>query len=629
MVVSMALVRQSPSFDFLFHFPVERTRFLSPAAFSIARHRFPSCRWLSLSSSASCSRRLNSFSTRCSIINTDVCHEFVTTDDEIHEDLPAPPEDHSIPIVHLDTNIAVSESLSLLTECTYVDTVLTALPVLSEEEQTVLAATPAHPEGLYVLYASCLVGNLVEQLWNFAWPSAIAMLHPSLLPVAVMGFVTKLAIIIGGPVVGKFMDHSPRVPTYISLNVVQAAAQVLSAGMIIHAYTVPSTLGSSILLQPWFFALIFAGAIDTLCGIASGVAIERDWVVLLAGINRPIALAQANAVLNRIDLLCEIAGTTLFGILLSKYDPVTCLKFAATLMMGSLPTMTALIWLTNKFSSGVLDRPKCSQSNCATEAPRSDNKSIVDIGMEAIKLGWKEYIQQPVLPASLAYVLLYFNIVLTPGSLMTAFLTQRCVNPSVIGGFSALCAVMGVAATFLSANLVKRFGILKVKFSPPFILLNFKHVLRSSWLMLLRLRLKTMQAGAVGLFFQASLLGVAVAVYWSSSLSQKSPLFFFLSMIVLSRLGHMSYGVVGAQILQTGIPSSKANLIGATEISVASLAESLMLGVAIAANDASHFGFLAVLSLLSVVAATLIFCRLLRNPTDEQRRLFSFDPLSN
>ncbi|KFK26445.1 hypothetical protein AALP_AA8G249400 [Arabis alpina] len=588
----MALVRQSPSFAFLFHFPVDKT----PAASSRVRYRFPSCRWLSLTSSASCSRRLNNFSSRCSIINTDVCHEFVATDDKIHEEFPVPIEDHPIPIVHLDTILPVPESLSLLTDCTYVDTVLTALPVLSKEEQNALAATPAHPEGLYLLYASCLVVNLVEQLWNFAWPSAIAMLHPSLLPVAVMGFVTKLAIIIGGPVVGKFMDHSPRVPTFISLNVIQVAAQMLSAGMIIHAYTVPSTLASSILLQPWFFALVFAGAIDRLCGIASGVAIERDWVVLLAGINRPIALAQANAVLNRIYLLCEIAGTTLFGILLSKYDPVTCLKFAAALMMGSLPTMTALVWLTNKFSFGVLDRAKCSLNSYAVEGPLPDTKSIVDIGVEAIKLGWKEYIQQPVLPASLAYVLLYFNVILTPGSLMTAFLTQRRINPSIIGGFSGLCAVMGVAATFLSASLVKRFGILK--------------------------------AGAVGLFFQASLLGVAVAVYLSSSLSQQSPLFFFLSMIVLSRLGHMSYDVVGAQILQTGIPSSKANLIGATEISVASLAESLMLGVAIAANDASHFGFLAVLSLLSVIAATFIFCKLLRNPTDEQRRLFSLDPLS-
>lgn len=40
------------------------------------------------------------------------------------------------------------------------------------------------------------------------------------------------------------------------------------------------------------------------------------------------------------------------------------------------------------------------------------------------------------------------------------------------------------------------------------------------------------QAGAVGLVFQASLLTIAVAVYWSGSLSEQSPLLFFLCMIV-------------------------------------------------------------------------------------------------
>lgn len=88
----------------------------------------------------------------------------------------------------------------------------------------------------------------------------------------------------------------------------------------------------------------------------------------------------------------------------------------------------------------------------------------------------------------------------------------------------------------------------------------------------------------------------------------------------------MSYDVVGAQILQTGIPPSKANLIGATEVSVASLAESVMLGVAIIANDTSGFGFLAMLSLLSVVGAACLYCRWLKNPTDTQRSLFSFEP---
>ncbi|KAJ6737784.1 SOLUTE CARRIER FAMILY 40 MEMBER 3 CHLOROPLASTIC [Salix viminalis] len=231
-----------------------------------------------------------------------------------------------------------------------------------------------------------------------------------------------------------------------------------------------------------------------------------------------------------------IAGASVFGFLLSKYKPVTCLKYAAASMIWSLPVMIGLTWLTNKLATGVLDRPKSCQTSCG-ESPEEavvEAGSIVDRGLETIKLGWKEYMQQPVLPASLAYVLLFFNVVLAPSSLMTAFLTQHGVNPSIIGGFSGLCAFMGVAATFLSATLVKQLGILK--------------------------------AGAAGLVFQASLLSLAVAVYWSGSLSQQSPVLFFLGLIVLSRLGHMSYDVVGAQILQTGIPSSKVNLIGTTEV---------------------------------------------------------------
>ncbi|OMP09374.1 Pectinesterase, catalytic [Corchorus olitorius] len=577
----------------------EREASLSRQAASRIRYRFSSSRWLNLNLNSPYTfppHPHHSFKSRCSI--TDVQFSHVTTENEVPEDISGTEIAcccaTATPIVQLKPDILETEPLSILTGDTYVDSLLTTLPVLSEEEQKALAATPAHPEGLYAFYASCLAGNLVEQLWNFAWPSAIALLHPSLLPVAVMGFFTKLVIIVGGPLVGKLMDNSPRVPSHIFLNVVQAAAQLLSAAMIIHAHTVSPASASSVLLRPWFAVLVLAGAVERLSGVALGVAMERDWVVLLAGINRPIALAQANAVLNRIDLLCEIAGASLFGILLSKYDPVTCLKFAAGLMMWSLPVMISLTWLTNKLSTGVLDRAKCSQIGCFDDGPLPDAANFVNTGLEAIKLGWREYIQQPVLPASLAYVLLYFNVVLTPGSLMTAFLTQRGLNPSVIGGFSGLCAFMGVAATFLSATLVRRFGILK--------------------------------AGAVGLICQASLLIAAVAVYNSGSLTQKSPLLFFLSLIVLSRLGHMSYDLIGAQILQTGIPSSKANLIGTTEISVASLAESLMLGVVIIANDVSHFGFLAMLSLLSVVGAAWMFCRWLSNITEEQRSLFSFDP---
>ncbi|KAI3448476.1 hypothetical protein Pfo_005141 [Paulownia fortunei] len=537
--------------------------------------------------------RLGAFSLRCSLTNTDVCNSVAT--DEVHEDTTSLDSNCSVPVAHLKSDSLETEGLNVLGG-TYADTILTALPVLSEEEQNAIAATPAHPAGLYAFYASCLAGNLVEQLWNFAWPAAIALIHPSLLPVAVMGFFVKLAVIVGGPLVGKFMDHFPRVPAYNCLTVIQVAAQLLSVGMIIHAHTVHPSFVSSVLVQPWFVVLVIALAVERLSGVALGVAMERDWVVLLAGTNRPIALAQANAILSRIDLLCEIAGASLFGIFLSKYEPVTCLKLAAGLMMWSLPVVVVLTWLTNKLSAGVLDRAKCPETGCGCSSSGSipDTENILATSIEAIKHGWLEYIQLPVLPASLAYVLLCFNVVLAPGGLMTAFLTQHGLNPSIIGGFSGLCAFMGVAATIVSAKLVERLGILK--------------------------------AGAAGLIFQASLLTIAVAVYWIGSFFQKIPLVFFLCLIVFSRLGHMSYDVVGAQILQTGIPASKANLIGTTEVSFASLAESVMLGVAIIANDVSHFGFLAMLSLLSVVGAAWLYCRWLKNPTDIQRSLFSFEP---
>ncbi|KAL3814627.1 hypothetical protein ACJIZ3_015895 [Penstemon smallii] len=538
--------------------------------------------------------RLGTFSLRCSLTNTDVCNSVVT--DEVQDGTTSLDTNCSVPVVHLKPDTLDTEGINLLVGGTYVDTILTTLPVLSEEEQNAIAATPAHPAGLYSLYASCLAANLVEQLWNFAWPASIALIHPSLLPVAVMGFFAKLAVIVGGPLVGKLMDHFPRVPAYNCLTIVQAAAQLLSVGMIIHAHTIHSSSVSSVLVQPCFVVLVLALAVERLSGLALGVAMERDWVVLLAGTNRPIALAQANAVLSRIDLLCEIAGASLFGIFLSKYEPVTCLKLAANLMIWSLPVVVVLTWLTNKLSAGVLDRAKCPQTGCGSFSARSfpDTENILATSIEAIKHGWLEYIQQPVLPASLAYVLLYFNVVLSPGGLMTAFLTQHGLNPSIIGGFSGLCAFMGVAATFVSAKMVKRLGILK--------------------------------AGAAGLILQASLLSIAVAVYWSGTLSRKIPLVFFLCLIVLSRLGNMSYHVVGAQILQTGIPASKANLIGTTEVSVASLAEAVMLGVAIIANDVSHFGFLAMLSLLSVVGAACLYCKWLKNPNDLQRSLFSYEP---
>lgn len=47
------------------------------------------------------------------------------------------------------------------------------------------------------------------------------------------------------------------------------------------AYTVLPSSASSVLLRPWFIVLVLAGAVERLSGVSLGVAIERDWVVLV------------------------------------------------------------------------------------------------------------------------------------------------------------------------------------------------------------------------------------------------------------------------------------------------------------------------------------------------------------
>lgn len=112
----------------------------------------------------------------------------VAIEEELHEELST--SNCSVPIVQLNSDVLEAESVNLLSESTYVDTLLTKLPVcwlvpniksfiptaitlcvsillfrflqlrlylqvLTEEEQNIIAATPAHPAGLYGRQIAC------------------------------------------------------------------------------------------------------------------------------------------------------------------------------------------------------------------------------------------------------------------------------------------------------------------------------------------------------------------------------------------------------------------------------------------------------------------------------------------
>ncbi|XP_039836468.1 solute carrier family 40 member 3, chloroplastic-like isoform X1 [Panicum virgatum] len=534
--------------------------------------------------------------------------------------------DDGLPFVQLSSDILRTE-LSLLKDGAPAagSSLLAALPRRDADGDRLLGETAAYPAAMTALYAACLAGNATEQLWNFTWPAAMAALHPSLLPVAVLGFFTKLVVFAAGPLVGELISSLPRIPAYRYLTVIQAAAHWVSAAMIAYAFTLPrASTAPALLLQPWFAALVASTAVDRLSCVSLGVIAERDFVVQLAGEGRPVALARANATLSRVELLCEVrtgdhckllrsrsvtmpcnlrvlscvqtAGASIFAVLLSRNDPLTCIRLSCAVSLCALPLLLFLGGAMNRLADGIFDHSAGLGSLQRSEHGSTHTTSAFSIRKKAeeawatIKHGWTEYLRQPVLPASLAYVLVCFNVALAPGALMTTFLIHHGVSASVLGVFGGSSALMGILATFVVPKLVKELGILK--------------------------------AGAAGLVAQSALLGAAVLVFLTGPVSRQGGLFVFLGLIVASRLGHMAYSVVSLQVVQTGNPVGKAKLIGATEIAVASLAELAMMAVAMVTKDAAHFGWLAALSAASVTVAASLFCAWLANPTDELKRLF-------
>ncbi|MCO5569840.1 hypothetical protein L7F22_023554 [Adiantum nelumboides] len=436
-------------------------------------------------------------------------------------------------------------------------------------EKKAFLETPDFPEALQYMYWTYVASCLIERAWRFGLPALVALLSDSLVPVALNSFVGQLFVFVGGPLVGTLMDSMPRVFAFTFLSFMQTVSILVSAAMVMYATSTGRVLGSSTLLlvkQPWFLVLVCASAVDRITGLATGVAFERDWVILLAGRTRTIALAKANAMLRRVDLICEIIGPFLFGLALSKYSSAKCVLSSCAIAVVSLPLLVLLVERTYKLSSGVLDRPN---------APMDEHKLSVSLGLEVFTQGWILYLVQPILPASIAYVLLSFNTVLAPSSLMTTFLTQRGLNPAVIGSYRGLCAVMGFLATYLASVLIGKYG--------------------------------TIKAGAISLTYQAFLLCLAVALYLLGPVEKQSMLFLFLLLVILSRLGHWAYDMVIAQIFQTAVPLSNANAVSAAEMSLASFAELVMLAVAIVANDISHFGALAGLSMTAVGVAACLY----------------------
>eukprot|EP00898_Chlorokybus_atmophyticus_P007851 jgi/Chlat1/8067/Chrsp73S07529 len=477
-----------------------------------------------------------------------------------------------------------------------------------------LLDTPLHPRALRALYISYGASCAVERTWRFAVPLCLAQMPNGIMSVAALGLVGQATMFLGGPWIGQVLDSSPRVPMLTALLSVQATAVAVAGAALFFALSRGAALAARAgrpLVQPWFWLLMGASMVERLCSLGSDVAFERDWVVQLAGPKRPRSLAKANATLRRLDLTCEVIGPIIVGAALAALQPKLCVGVIAGGVVASLPVQLYFMHRVRRWAAKALERdiikdameravhfaqphkrglPKHTSSSLSWLHALQSKQGLL-APLHTMMQSWKVYVSQPMAGASMAYVLLYFNAVLTPSGVLSAFLTQKGLPPSAVGAFRGSCAFVGFCSTLISPLIISRLGIVNT--------------------------------AATALLMKAACLAVSVATFFASgSASSQGPLIVLMLCVVASRLFLYVHDVAHLQIHQTAVPRELAGTVSSTEAAMCSLAEVGMLGVTLLADRFGGFNFLVCMSLAAVMSSAGSFLAWAQRTQQSERSPF-------
>ena len=428
---------------------------------------------------------------------------------------------------------------------------------------------PAHRAShLNYLYALYFTACLMERTWRFALPVILSNVAGGYQAVAVLCFVSPVACFIFAPAIGRILDTVDTSYGVWSLLLIQSCSIIFSGCILLHAFEHSLCITSG----PIFNVIVTLQMLEKLSAVTSEVAIERDWLTQLCGKENTLGLAHGNSMLRRMDLACDFIGTVSYGWIFDLMGCVGSVIYTTSIAILSTPLLYALIYF--RIEGGLCSNP---QREVRQDILKKRSKTLH---------AWNEYFfNNPMLPSSIVIVLLYFNVALSPGGLLTAFLTFKGMNGSSLAIFRGSCALMGFVGSYCGKIMIEKFGLL--------------------------------QSGRYALGGLLATLGVSVAIFYflffnmntKGSLATAPYLFAFVGGIVLSRVGLWVFDMVNTQLFQQHAKGTGPSSIASTEMALCSLSEISMLGVAafLSVPMDSFFAVLVGSSYSAIILGSLLF----------------------
>ncbi|KIW19890.1 hypothetical protein PV08_00465 [Exophiala spinifera] len=440
------------------------------------------------------------------------------------------------------------------------------------------------------LYVSHLLSMWNARGFEFGAVLFLATVYPgTLLPMSIYALVRALAAISLSPTVGKFIDSNNRLSTIRISILGQRASVAASCAVFALLYQAKEALSRHVQTLLLVVLIVFA-CVEKLCSIMNTVAVERDWVVVIAG-DDDLMLRRLNAQMRRIDLFCKLVSPLSIA-LLHGWSPRVAVW--STLVTNALSVSIEYFLIARVFHQvpALADRDDSSQIGGQDhgEVDQSSRESQPESRSRFARCGGfiiesaRIYVRQTAFLPSLALSVLYLTVLSFSGQMTTYLLALPSpkITSTTVGLLRTASAISEISSTFLAPRVMSRIG--------------------------------PVRAGIWFLSWQILWLTSAVGVLWIGfSGSAYTVTAIFVAGVIMSRIGLWSFDLCAQLIIQESITASHRGSFSSVEMSVQNFFELCTFATTIVFPKPAQFRYPAIISLVAVYLSAALYAKFVRD----------------
>lgn len=451
-------------------------------------------------------------------------------------------------------------------------------------------AAPALPTTL--LYISHFLSMWNARSFEFGAVLFLATIYPNtLLPMSVYALLRALAAITLSPTVGHFIDTRSRLPV-IRLSIMgQRAAVIISCALFAILVRFNSSM-TPLLVSLTFTALVTLACLEKLASIMNTVAVERDWLVVIAAEDQHL-LRDLNAQIRRIDLFCKLLGPLAIA-LVHAWSPTIAIW--STAAVNAMSVMFEYGFVAKVLSnSPSLSQPRNLSTEPSDQTIRLESQPMLDTDQaenqpqhvstfSLVSNSIQSYIRSSAFLPSLSLSLLYLTVLSFSGQMTTFLLAlpQPKLTSATLGLLRTASTMAEISATFIAPRAMSRIGPIR--------------------------------AGIWFLSWQALTLSPAVMILWTDAFrTTRAAFIVFILSVIASRIGLWSFDLCAQFIIQESISPSSRGSFSSMEASLQNLFELCAFAMTIVFPRPVQFRHPALVSLGAIYCSAAVYATFVRN----------------